>query len=112
MDASRLTHVWLGALVVALPLMLCAPVAASAKTWHAVLAGPANGTNYTVTTDATLYEGEGFGIWLRANKEVSAIKYSCGVTIPIVPPAEGSYGLHAWGSSTVRFWQTTAGPPI
>jgi hypothetical protein len=36
-----------------------------------VLAGPANGTSYTV-----------------------------------------SYGLRAWGSSTVRFWQTTAGPPI
>jgi hypothetical protein len=156
-----------------------------------VLAGPANGTNYTVTTDATLYAGEGFGIWLHANKEAStaysvqvdhgynggrvilrerqedfelsaplaeatpppgfvwygqphvlsatiigntltasidgtqvfsvpsltaasttAIKYSYGVTIPIVPPVAGSYGLRAWGSSTVRFWQTTAGPPI
>ena len=156
-----------------------------------VLAGSASGANYTVTTDATLYAGEGFGIWLRANKEastaysvqvdhsynggriilrerqeefelsgplaeatpppgfvwygqphllsatiigntltasidgtqvlsasnltaasVTAIKYSYGVTISIVPPVEGSYGLRAWGSSTVRFWQTTAGPPI
>jgi hypothetical protein len=154
-----------------------------------VLAGPATASNYTITTDATLYSGDGYGIWLRANSEAStaycvqvdhgfsqiilrerqneqelstplaranppagfvwygqphvlsvtingnaltatidgtqilnvpslteasifATAHSTGLTVPILPPLAGSYGLRAWNLALVRFQQVTAGPAI
>jgi hypothetical protein len=154
-----------------------------------VLAGSATASNYTITTDATLYSGDGYGIWLRANGEATtaycvqvdhgfsqivlrerqneqelstplaranppagfvwygqphvlsvtingnaltatidgtqilnvpslteasafATARSTGITVPIVPPVAGSYGLRAWNVALVHFQQVTAGPAI
>jgi hypothetical protein len=154
-----------------------------------ILAGPLTGSDYTITTDATLLSGEGYGIWVRANSDAStsycvqvdhgfgqiilrerqteqelstplaranppsgfvwygqphilsvtiqgntlmasidgvqvlnipdlaaasaaAAKTSYGLTVPIVPPVAGSYGLRAWGAALVHFQQVTAGPAI
>jgi hypothetical protein len=155
-----------------------------------VLAGPATGADYTVTTDATLLSGEGFGIFLRASApeggtsytvqadhgfgqiilrerqaeeelstplaranpptgfvwygqphllsvtiqgntltatldgtqvlnvanlteaSVTAAKSSYGLTVPIVAPLAGSYGLRAWSSALVHFQRVTAGPVV
>ena len=157
-----------------------------------VLAGAVTGTEYTITSDATLLGGEGYGIFLRANapeggtsysvqvdhvyeggriilrerqseQELSAalasasppagfvwygqphllsvtiqgntltatidgtqvlnvpslsaasanaVKYSYGLTLPIVAPLAGSYGLRAWGGSLVHFQRVTAGPVL
>jgi hypothetical protein len=154
-----------------------------------VLAGSATASDYTVTTDATLFSGDGYGIWLRANSDAStaycvqvdhgfgqiivrehqaeqelsvplaranlatgfvwygqphvlsvtiqgnsltatmdgtqvlnlpslteasafAAARSTGLTVPIVPPSAGSYGLRAWGTALVHFQQVTAGPPV
>ncbi len=155
------------------------------------LAGSATASNYTVTTDATLISGAGYGIWLRANSTAStaycvqvdtgyeggriilrereteqelsaalasapppagfvwygqphllsvtiqgntltatldgtqvlnvpnltaasanAVKYSYGLTVPIVPPLVGSYGLRAWNTAQVHFQRVTAGPVV
>jgi hypothetical protein len=37
---------------------------------------------------------------------------STGLTVPIVPPTVGSYGLRAWSVSLVHFQRVTAGPAI
>jgi hypothetical protein len=37
---------------------------------------------------------------------------STGLTVPIVPPLAGSYGLRAWSVSLVHFQRVTAGPAI
>jgi hypothetical protein len=42
----------------------------------------------------------------------NAVKYSYGLTLPIVAPLAGSYGLRAWGGSLVHFQRVTAGPVL
>jgi hypothetical protein len=37
---------------------------------------------------------------------------STGLTVSIVPPLAGFYGLRAWGNSQVTFAQVTAGPVV
>ncbi|MGA2165807.1 MAG: hypothetical protein ABSH36_15250, partial [Solirubrobacteraceae bacterium] len=37
---------------------------------------------------------------------------STGITVPIVPPLAGSYGLRAWSVALVDFQQVTAGPVV
>jgi hypothetical protein len=42
----------------------------------------------------------------------ATVKYSYGLTIPIVPPLTDNYGLRAWNEAVVRVQRVTAGPVV
>ncbi len=94
-----------------------------------VLAGSASAADYTITANATLLSGDGIlsatikGNTLTASLDgtrvmsvpdlaaasAAAAKLSTSITVPVVPPQAGFYGLRAWGSALVHFQQVTVG---
>jgi hypothetical protein len=66
------------------------------------------GNSLTATVDGT----QVLNVPSLTEASTFATARSTGLTVPIVPPLAGSYGLRAWNVALVNFQQVTAGPVV